>query len=79
MVSIIAHNFSSTNIWAYYATINGVALSTPFVNHSQLVPPAFRMDYGPGVEDHGHGVAAGLGPSLLEFWLTDEERPWGPY
>lgn len=77
LLTIVAHNFSAANIWAYCATVNGAPLPTPFVNHSQLVPPAFRESYGAGGAQSGEapGVAT-AGPSLLEFWLTDQEQTW---
>ena len=76
LLSIVAHNFSVTNIWAYRASINGMPLPTPFVNHSQLVPPAYRAAYG-CCDESAPGVAEGSAPSLLEFWLTDRELIWG--
>jgi hypothetical protein len=80
LLTIVAHNFSETNIWAYRATINGIELPTPFVNHSQLVPPLLYQPHGGGLASGDVSTARrGLtsGPSLLEFWLCDEELPWG--
>ena len=79
LLTIVAHNFSSTNIWAYRASINGLALPTPFVNHSQLVPPAFRTAYDDDLAAPASGVGESVGasPALLEFWLTDQEVAWG--
>lgn len=76
LLSIIAHNFSSINIWAYRATINGVPLATPFVNHSQLLPAALRARYG-AIQGAASESSSAVAPSLLEFWLTDHEQTWG--
>lgn len=80
LLSIVAHNFSAVNIWAYRATINGADLPTPFVNHSQLVPPVMYRPHTLGskvVQELSIAGAAASAPAMLEFWLCDVELPWG--
>jgi putative alpha-1,2-mannosidase len=38
-LTILATNASSANLYASHATINGVALPTPFIDHAQLAAP----------------------------------------
>ena len=37
-LTVIAHNSSAANIYAYAAAVNGVFLDTPFVTHGVLFP-----------------------------------------
>ena len=39
-LNIVAHNFSASSVYIVNATLNGVALPSPFVNHSTLLAGA---------------------------------------
>jgi len=50
VLTIVAHNASAANVFAYRAAANGVPLTTPFVEHAALFPPsrgapAGRLDF----------------------------------
>ena len=77
LVNIIAHNFSSTNVYISSARLNGVALATPFVTHAQLLPPLRTPRPGEDADAHARRLAAGAGASLLEFTLSDTPSVWG--
>jgi len=77
LVTIVAHNFSVSNVYVARASLNGVALSTPFVDHADLFPPLTRPRPGESVNAHAERLASGSGPSTLEFWLTSVPTVWG--
>ena len=77
LVHIVAHNFSVANVYVARAALNGVDLPTPFVTHSQLLPPLAQARPGEDAAAHAQRVSARAGPSLLEFFLTDVPLVWG--
>ena len=78
LVNIVAHNFSVANVYVARATLNGAPLATPFVSHSQLLPPLRAPRPGEDAAAHAEALAARAGPALLEFFLTDEPGlVWG--
>jgi len=76
LLTIVAHNFSASNIYVVRAAINGAPLATPFVDHAALLPPLAAPRAGEDAAAHAARAAA-PGASLLEFWLTDEPVVWG--
>jgi hypothetical protein len=88
-LTIIAHNWTVTNYYVAKATINGVALTTPFIQQLQLVPSAFRPDceqlLKAAARDsclamRAEALAAAArtqGTSVLEFFMTDAPSVWG--
>ena len=77
LLQIVAHNFSATNVYVSHATLNGVALPTPFVTHADLLPPLRKPRPGEDPAAHSRRLAAGAAPSLLEFTLSDSPSTWG--
>jgi putative alpha-1,2-mannosidase len=76
LVNIIAHNFSVANVYLSSASLNGVRIATPFVSHSDLFPPLTTPRPGEDAAAHAARVAAGAGPSLLEFILSPTPSAW---
>jgi len=77
LVTIVAHNFSVGNIYVANASLNGVPCSTPFVTHSELLPPLLTPRAGENPLQHAARLKLMRGGSLLEFWLTDTPVVWG--
>ena len=77
LLNIIAHNFSVANIYILNASLNGAPCPTPVVTHAQLLPPLRAPRPGEDPARHAAALAAGAGPSTLEFWLTDHPVVWG--
>lgn len=77
LLNIVAHNFSVSNVYVVRATLNGVALATPFVNHADLFPPLVVPRPGEDSRAHAAKLRNAAGPSTLEYWLTDTPVVWG--
>ena len=77
LLNIVAHNFSASNVYVVRAALNGKQLPTPFLNHADLLPPLSVPRPNEDAAEHAARVAAGAGPSLLEFWLTSVPMVWG--
>jgi len=76
LVNIVAHNFSVANVYIASASLNGARLARPFVSQSALFPPLAAPRPGEDAAAHAARLAAGAGPSLLEFTLTDTPQAW---
>lgn len=78
LLTIVAHNFSASNVYVARAALNGAPLATPFVTHAELMPPLLQPRLGEDAGAHAARRAqAGAGGSLLEYWLTDAPVVWG--
>ena len=77
LLHIVAHNFSATNYYVASAVLNGAPLPTPFVTHTQLMPPLRVPRPGEDAATHAARVVGGGGASLLEYTLTDTPSVWG--
>jgi hypothetical protein len=78
LLTIVAHNFSVSNVYVARAALNGAPLATPFVTHSELLPPLLLPRLGEDAGAHAARRAeARAGGSLLEYWLTDAPVVWG--